>query len=299
MAVLERGIWYTEKEESDLDRVDTFHCPQLIEPGRYHLYMSLACPFAHRAHLVMSYLGLERAISVSTVAARRYDQGWQFDELYPDPINGCDKLAALYRTSNPNYSGRVTVPLLWDKKINRIVCNDSAYMATDFATNWLALADNPELLVPEALKDDIIELNTWLHSKVNAGVYGLGFAKNQAAYNKASESLFAALDSLNLRLAKSSFLFGDAITLSDLFLLPTLVRFEAIYESLFKANQKRLNQFQYLYAYLESLMEIDRIRATVDIAYMKEHYYFSLRNINPSGIVPAGPELPWFKSHKD
>lgn len=234
MAVLDKGIWYKNKEERDLSVVDNFHLPEIIESERYHLYISLACPFAHRPYLVINYLGLNDVISVSTVAAKRYEDGWLFDNDYPDDLNKTSSLVSLYQCSNPTYSGRVTVPVLWDKQQGNIVGNDSAYMATDFATNWLPLAKNPVQLIPESKKTEIDELNQWLHTHVNTGVYGVGFAPNQLAYDNASKSLFKALDQLDNILADKKYLFGSEIFLSDLFLIPTLVRFEVVYEVHFK-----------------------------------------------------------------
>ena len=293
MAVLDKGIWYKNKDERDLSVVDNFHLPEDIEAERYHLYISLACPFAHRPYLVINYLGLNNAISISSVAAKRYEDGWLFDNDYPDVLNKTPNLVALYQRSHPAYSGRVTVPVLWDKKQGKIVGNDSAYMATDFATNWLSLANNPIQLVLESKKVEINKLNQWLHTHVNTGVYGVGFAPDQASYDSASASLFKALDTLDNRLVDRKYLFGSEITLSDLFLIPTLVRFEAVYEVHFKANYKSISKYENLYRYMLDLVSISSIRETIDIDYIKRHYYFSHRHINPTGIIPTGPEIPW------
>ena len=225
---------------------------------------------------------------------KRYEDGWLFDNDYPDTLNGASSLVSLYQKSNPSYSGRVTVPVLWDKHQGTIVGNDSAYIATDLATNWLSLANNPVQLVPPSRKLEIDELNLWLHTQVNTGVYGVGFAPNQLAYDKASKSLFEALDKLDSRLVDKKHLLGNEITLSDLFLIPTLVRFEAVYEVHFKANKKTLSSFKNLYRYMLDLVSIPNIRETIDIDYYKLHYYFSHRHINPTGIIPNGPDLPWY-----
>lgn len=293
MAVLDQGIWYKNKEERELSVIDKFNSPEIVESNKYHLYISLACPFAHRPYLVINYLGLNDAISLSTVAAKRYAEGWLFDHDYPDPLMNASSLVSLYQSASPHYSGRVTVPILWDKQQGKIVGNDSAHMAMDFATNWLSLANNPVQLVPPSRKAEINELNLWLHKQVNTGVYGVGFALNQSAYDKASKSLFQALDKLDNRLAGKQYLFGSQVTLSDLYLIPTLVRFEAVYEVHFKANKKPLNQYKNLYRYLVDLMSISTIRETIDIDYIKLHYYYSHRQINPNGIIPIGPNLPW------
>lgn len=293
MAVLDKGIWYPNKDVHELAKEDSFHLPEIAEAGRYHLYMSYACPFAHRPYLVINLLGLDDAITTSSVAAKRYEDGWLFDDENPDMINGTQNLVELYQQANPNYSGRVTVPVLWDKKKNTIAGDDSSSMAMDLATTWLPLAKSPIELVPDNLKGEITSLNDWLHQHVNRKVYHVGFATNQSSYDVASEVLFEALEQLNTRLGKSRYLHGEEITLSDLFLLPTLVRFEAIYEVHFKANKKQLKSFEHLYRYMLDLVAIPKIRETIDLEYMKDHYYFSHKHINPYGIVPSGPEISW------
>jgi putative glutathione S-transferase len=293
MAVLDKGKWYPNKDVSELAKEDSFHLPENAEAGRYHLYMSYACPFAHRPYLVINLLGLDDVITTSSVAAKRYSDGWLFDSENPDEINGTQNLVELYQHANPNYSGRVTVPVLWDKHDNAIVGDDSSSMAMELATKWLPFAKNPIVLVPQRIKDKIANLNDWLHENVNRKVYHVGFATDQASYDAASKVLFDGLEQLNNRLGKSRYLHGDEITLSDLFLLPSLVRFEAVYEVHFKANKKPLKEFENLYKYMLDLVAIDKIRETVDINYMKLHYYFSHKHINPFGIVPTGPEISW------
>jgi putative glutathione S-transferase len=293
MAVLDKGVWYPNKDMQELLKEDSFHLPEVPELGRYHLYISYACPFAHRADLVINYLGLQHAISVSSVAAKRDADGWLFDKEHPDKVNAMTSLVALYQKANPTHSGRVTVPVLWDKQKNRIVGNDSSSMAMDLATKWRPLAKNKIELVPAHLKKKITLLNDWLHQHVNRKVYHVGFASDQASYDVANEMLFEALEQLNMRLEKTCYLHGNEITLSDLFLIPTLVRFEAIYEIHFKANKKRLTSFEHLYNYMLDLVSIESIRDSIDIDYIKLHYYFSHKHINPTGIVPAGPDISW------
>lgn len=293
MAVLEKGIWYPNKEVKDLSHEDSFELPKVVEQGRYHLYMSFACPFAHRPYLVINYLGLNDAITVSSVAAKRYSGGWLFDDANPDPFYGSQNLIELYQRANPNYTGRVTVPILWDRLDHAIVGNDSSAIAMELATNWLPLAKNKVELVPDSLREEIEKLNEWLHVNVNRKVYHVGFATKQAEYDLASDTLFDAMDQLNNRLSQTRYLYGSNITLSDLFLLPTLVRFEAVYEVHFKANKKPLKAFDNLYRYMLDLLSHESIRKTIDIEYMKLHYYFSHKHINPYGIVPAGPVISW------
>lgn len=293
MAVLEKGIWNEQKEVADLTLEDSFKNNIESTAGRYHLYMSYACPFAHRPLLVINYLGLNDAISFSSVAAKRYSDGWLFDDQNPDPIYKQQNLAALYLRAKADYTGRVTVPILWDKLNNTIASNDSSNLAMELATNWLSMATNKVELVPSYLKEDIERLNSWLHQNVNRKVYHVGFAKSQHEYDSASDTLFNALTKLDETLSKSTYLHGSVITLSDLFLLPTLVRFEAVYEVHFKANKKPLKAFTHLYRYMLGLLKIESIRATIEIEHMKEHYYFSHAHINPHRIIPAGPEITW------
>ena len=293
MAVLDKGVWYPNKNMQELLKEDSFNLPEVPELGRYHLYISYACPFAHRADLVINYLGLQHAISVSSVAAKRASEGWLFDQEHPDQANTMRSLVALYQKSNPTYSGRVTVPVLWDKEENLIVGNNSSTMAMDLSTKWLPLAKNQIELVPNHLKKEITSLNDWLHQYVNRKVYHVGFAVDQISYDAACDVLFGALEQLNMRLGKTRYLHGNNITLSDFFLIPTLVRFEAVYEVHFKANKKHLKSFEHLYSYMLDLVSIPSIRDTIDIDYMKLHYYFSHKHINPTGIVPAGPEISW------
>ena len=293
MAVLDKGIWYANKDVDELAQEDSFQLPVVIEADRYHLYMSYACPFAHRPYLVINLLGLHHVITASSVAAKRYQDGWLFDDENPNEINASQTLVELYQKANASYSGRVTVPVLWDKRENTIVGDDSSSMAMDLATKWLPLAKNPIELVPDNLKAEITYLNNWLHQNVNRKVYHVGFSTNQSAYDAASKVLFDALEQLNTRLENSRYLHGEQISLSDIFLLPTLVRFEVVYEVHFKANKQPLKYFQHLYRYMLDLVAIAKIRETIDLQYMKVHYYFSHKHINPYGIVPSGPEISW------
>ncbi|UTV30548.1 glutathione S-transferase C-terminal domain-containing protein [Photobacterium atrarenae] len=293
MAVMEQGIWYPDKVASDLVTEDQFDLPVAAEAGRYHLYMSYACPFAHRPYLVIRYLGLDDAISVSSVAAERFESGWRFDTEHPDPLDDVSTLAERYLQAKPTYSGSVTVPVLWDKQAQTIRGNDSSALAVMLAKDWLPLAKHPAELVPAQLREKIEAMNLWLHQNVNRKVYHVGFATDQQAYDAASDTLFSALAQLDRRLGEHRYLHGDQITLSDLFLLPTLVRFEAVYALHFKANKQSLSAFTRLYRYMLDLISMERIGQTIDIEYMKQHYYVSHRPLNPHGIVPAGPALNW------
>lgn len=293
MAVLEQGIWYPDKNVEQLPYEDSFNSKLEFEKGRYHLYLSLACPFAHRPFLVIKYLGLEDIISVSSVAAKRDKNGWLFNDVNIDPVNNSKNLIELHLKSKINYSGRVTVPVLWDKKENTIVANNSSLIALDLAKSAVVFAKNKQHLVPEHLYGKITKLNDWIHNNINRKVYHVGFATNQNDYEEASSELFSALDKLDKSLSRMKFLHGDEITLSDFFLLPTLVRFEAIYEVHFKANKKPIAAYKNLYRYLLELVKNKDIRATIDINHMKLHYYFSHKHINPFQIIPTGPHINW------
>ena len=295
MSVLEQGVWKVNKQVSDLMIEDRFNSDFTLQQGRHHLYMSLACPFAHRVLLVINYLGLNELISFSSVAPERGNNGWQFNEKFPDKVNGKGSLIELYLAAKSDYSGRVSVPLLWDKHTNTAVNNDSLSIAAHLASTGVAKANNPITLLPDSLVLENQKMNKWLHEHVNRKVYHIGFANNQKDYEEASLVFFNALEQLDNRLEKYLYLFGDKITISDLVLLPTLVRMEAVYEYHFKANLKSLNQFKNLYRYMLNLLDIDSIRATVDIEHMKTHYYSSHRHINPEGVIPLGPSIKWSK----
>lgn len=268
------------------------------EAGRYHLYLSLACPFSHRPYLVSSLLGLEHAVSLSTVAARRHDEGWEFDAATPDPLHeGTTRLSTLYRRGLPGHTGPGSVPVLWDRQDDTLASNDSADIAWQLATTFLPLARTPIDLVPANLAGDIQDTTAWLHTHVNRKVYHVGFAARQEDYTSAVVEWFAALDELEARLArqapKGPHLHGERLTLSDLFLLPTLVRMEAIYHGHFKANLRALPDYPHLYAYLVRLVKHPAIRRTLDLPHTRLHYYYSHAHINPTRIVPAGPTLAW------
>lgn len=278
---------------AEADEVRTALVP---EAARYHLYISLACPFSHRPYLVINLLGLEHVLSVSTVAARRHDEGWEFDATAPDPLHeGTTRLSALYGRSLPGHAGPGSVPVLWDRHRDILASNDSADIAWQLATRFLPLARTPITLVPEDLLDEIQDTTDWLHTHVNRKVYHVGFATRQEDYTAAVFEWFAALDALEARLARqpAPYLHGERLTLSDVFLLPTLVRMEAVYHGHFKANLKALPDYPHLYAYLGRLVKHPAIRRTLDLPHTRLHYYYSHAHINPTRIVPAGPALPW------
>lgn len=292
MAVLNKGVWTQDDTLPTTDIIPTETTPAA---GRYHLYFSFACPYAHRPNLVIHYLGLDEAISTSSVDPYMTD-GWAFSDQYPDPLYGNAFLRDLYTQHKADFSGRVVVPTFWDKQEKLIASNTSMDLALDLAENWLSLAKNPVELVPTAQRNEILEMNQWLNSNITSKVYSVGFAIDQAKYAQHSAELFASFASLNERLANQRYLFGEQITLSDFILFPTLIRLEAVYAQLFKCNQQALSSFSHLYRYMLDLYAIPSIRATVDVDYTKTQYFYSFVKVNPSRIVPAGPQLEWLNA---
>lgn len=257
--------------------------------GRYHLYVSLACPWAHRAVILRVLKGLEDAIGLTVVDPERDERGWRFTPDQPDPLHGWDFLSEAYTATDPAFDGRVTVPVLWDKETGRIVNNESAEIIEMLNSEFDAVATRPGLdLYPAELRDDIDELNAWVYDDVNNGVYRSGFATTQEAYEEAVHPLFAALDRLEERLATRRYLFGDRQTLADWRLFTTLVRFDAVYVVHFKCNIRRIADYPNLSAYVRDLYQTPGVAETVDFGQIKRHYFRTHETLNPSGIVPVG-----------
>jgi putative glutathione S-transferase len=264
--------------------------------GRYHLYVSLACPWAHRTLIVRALKGLEEAVSVSIVDPLMLEHGWVFSDgpgCVPDPIFGATRLWEIYVRAKPDYTGRVTVPVLWDKQAQTIVNNESSEILRmlDADLDAFATREVPPLY-PEALRPQIDAINDRVYRTVNNGVYLAGFATTQDAYERAVRELFATLEDLEARLARQRRLVGDETTEADWRLFTTLLRFDAVYHGHFKCNVKRLRDFPRLWAYTRELYEVPGVKGTVDWSHIKGHYYRSHRTINPTGIVPVGPEPP-------
>ena len=264
------------------------------EAGRYHLYVSLACPWAHRALIFRALKGLEAMIDVSVVHWLMLDQGWTFADgpgVVPDPIGGADYMHQVYTRADPHYSGRVTVPVLWDKRQGTIVNNESSEIIRMFNNAFDEIGAKPGDFYPAALRGEIDALNERIYATVNNGVYKAGFATTQDAYEEAVGPLFETLDWLEKRLESRRFLTGDAITEADWRLFTTLIRFDAVYVGHFKCNIRRIADYPRLSAYLRALFQVDGVAGTVDLGHIKRHYYESHRTINPTGIVPVGPDL--------
>ena len=263
------------------------------EAGRYHLYVSLACPWAHRTIIVRALKGLEHAIGMTVVDPIRDELGWAFrdgDGTSHDPVNGFEYLAQAYRATDPHYHGRVTVPVLWDTVSKRIVSNSDDDIMRMLETEFDAFAKLPELdLYPEHRRAEIDELNALVYETVNDGVYRAGFAATQAAYAEAAYRVFDTLDELDARLAKTRYLFGPAPLETDWRLFVTLVRFDAVYHGHFKCNLRRIVDYPQLSGYLRDLYQVGGVAQTVNFDHIKRHYYMTHDEINPTGIVPIGP----------
>ncbi len=263
------------------------------ELNRYHLYVSYACPWAHRAIIYRHLKGLDNFISMSVVHPYMGDQGWSFDQgfagVVPDSLNHCHLLQQVYLLADPQFTGRVTVPVLWDKKTNTIVNNESADLIRCFNSAFDHLTDNHLDFYPQQHQAEIDNMNDFIYDRINNGVYKVGFATTQAAYERNFYQLFAALDELENRLAKQDYLIGSVITESDWRLFTTLIRFDAVYVSHFKCNQRCIREYPYLSRYLFRLYNYPGIQQTVNFDHIKTHYFASHASINPSGIVPLGP----------
>ena len=270
------------------------------EPHRYHLYVSLACPWAHRAIIYRKLKGLEPLISMSVVNAFMGENGWNFasgDDVVADPIINAEFMHQIYTHADPHYTGRVTVPVLWDKQNQTIVTNESAEIIRMFNSAFDDVGANNLDFYPEALQTEIDALNYFVYENINNGVYRAGFATTQEAYDEAVATLFNALDTIEARLTENRYLLGDKITEADWRLFTTLVRFDAVYVGHFKCNLKRLVDYPNIWGYLRDLYQVHGIADTVNIDYIKAHYYGSHETINPTRIIPKGPELDFSEPH--
>ncbi len=273
------------------------------EAGRYHLYVSLACPWAHRTLIFRKLKKLESAISVSVVHPHMGEDGWSFANpdatagVTGDPLLGRDHLHQIYTEADPRYTGRVTVPVLWDRKLGTIVCNESAEIIRMLNSEFDEFGDPTLDLYPEPLREEIDAMNAFVYPNVNNGVYRCGFATTQEAYEEAFQSLFSALDELDERLGRQRYLVGDRATEADWRLFTTLVRFDAVYVGHFKCNLRRIADYPHLSGYLRELYQVPGIADTVNFEHIKRHYYESHRTINPTGVVPVGPEPDLYRPH--
>ena len=270
------------------------------EADRYHLYVSLACPWAHRTLIYRSLKGLEDMIQVSVVHWYMADNGWTFqagDGVVADPLHNAEFMHQIYTAAMPDYSGRVTVPVLWDKKTNTIVSNESPEIIRMFNSAFDAVGAKAGDYYPEELRAEIDAINNRVYESLNNGVYKCGFATTQEAYEEAIEPLFATLEWLENRLSLKRYLTGSIITEADWRLFTTLVRFDPVYVGHFKCNLKRVVDYPNLSGYVRDLYQQPGVSDTVNMQHIKDHYYTSHESINPSRVVPKGPEVNFMATH--
>jgi len=309
MGKLIDGVWHANPEQTRIgpegdfirgrtafrDRL-TADGPFAPESGRYHLFVAHNCPWAHRAIIVRKLKALVDDISMTVAHYRRNDQGWWFPDGLDDfqPVDGQLPLHRIYSAGDDTYTGSATVPVLWDRKLGTIVSNESSEIIEMLNDE---MGDPAVELRPIALRDEIDEVNAWVYEHINNGVYRAGFARTQEAYERAYHPLFEALDLVDARLAAHRYLVGDSLTLADVRLFTTLIRFDAVYYSHFKCNRQRIVDFEHIWPYLRDLYQTPGIGETVDIALYKRGYYGRSPGLNPRGIIPVGPNLDFSEPH--
>jgi putative glutathione S-transferase len=270
------------------------------EPDRYHLYVSLACPWAHRTIIYRKLKGLEGMISMSVVNSFMGEHGWSFlpgDKVIADPILHAEFMHQIYTKADANYTGRVTVPVLWDKKTQTIVSNESAEIIRMFNDAFDDIGATPIDFYPSDKQQEIDELNDFIYPNINNGVYRAGFATTQNAYDEAVRQVFEALDKLESRLTTHRYLTGKEVTEADWRLFTTLVRFDAVYVGHFKCNLRRIDDYPHVWGYLRDLYQTPGVAETVALDYIKAHYYASHETINPTRIIPVGPIIDFTEPH--
>ncbi len=306
MGMLIDGKWETDdgkwaSKDGKFHRAKSqFHCRfgesgLPAEEGRYHLYVSLACPWAHRALIFRKLKGLESLIGLTVVSPDMLKNGWKFHP--EEPLYGFEFAHQLYSKANPEYTGRVTVPILWDKKEQTVVCNESAEIIRIFNSAFNELTGNRDDYYPEALREEIDEINAFVYPNINNGVYKCGFATKQEAYEEAFDSLFSALDRVESILGEHRYLVGNTLTEADWRLFTTMIRFDAVYVGHFKCNRNRIADYPNLSNYIRDLYQYRGVGGTVNMDHIKRHYYYSHESINPTRIVPKGPDQDFDAPH--
>ncbi len=313
MGVLVNGEW--REEQAYADETGTFVPSEpyfrdwitadgasgyKAEPGRYHLYVSLACPWAHRTLIFRKLKKLEDVITLSVVDDFKGDEGWFFSDApgcIPDTVNGAHYLREVYVRAKADYTGRVSVPVLWDKATGAIVNNESPEIIRMFNSAFDAFGDSTLDFYPADLRDEIDAVNAVVFEHVNVGVYKAGFATKQAPYEAAVTALFAMLDTLEARLSRQRYLCGDRLTEADWRLFTTLLRFDPVYHGHFKCNLRRLVDYASLSGFTRELYQVPGVAETVDIEHIKRHYYGSQLDVNPTGVVPTGPDIDFSAPH--
>ncbi len=317
MGILVDGAWRDEElaqetgEAGNFQRLDSVFRDRVsadgssgfaAEAGRYHLYVADTCPWAHRTLIFRTLKKLDAAISVAYAVPGLHEQGWTFEDnpLFPDcppdRVNGFHYLHEAYSATDPHYTGKVTVPTLWDKKTRRIVNNESSEIIRMLNSEFAGIGAEPTDFYPRRLRGEIDRINETIYANVNNGVYRCGFARSQLAYEEAYDALFAALDDIEARLGRQRYLVGNRITEADWRLFPTLVRFDVAYFSLFKCNRNRIADYPNLLNYMRELYQVPGIAATVKPRYYVMGYY-SIRRVNPTGIIPKGTPVDYQKPH--
>ncbi|MCA9565353.1 MAG: glutathione S-transferase family protein [Myxococcales bacterium] len=307
------GEWRTTRKQNDNDghfvRTETTFRDHVRddssarfqpESGRYHLYVSWACPWAHRTLLTRALTGLEEAVSISVVAAHMGEDGWAFSDepgAIPDTLNGAKYLREIYQKAAPNMTGRVTVPVLWDKKHETIVNNESREIMRMFNTVFRPLASTSRRLAPAHLIDQIDQAIDDIYDPINNGVYKCGFATKQAAYDKSVEVLFSALDRYEALLSRQRYVVGETLTEADLCLFATLLRFDLVYATHFKCNLKRIVDYPNLWDFTREVYQLPGVAEVCNIDHIKRHYYTSHESVNPHGIVAAGFDVDFDEPH--
>ena len=303
--------WYdTKSTNGEFVRQDSQFRGQIgseeypAESGRYHLFVSLACPWAHRTLIFRKLKKLESVISVTVVKPEMLENGWELDDQLSvnagysaSPIEGIQFLYQVYKKQNPNYTGRVTVPVLWDKKTNTIVNNESAEIIRMMNSAFDKYTDVKTDFYPFELRNQIDELNQFVYDNINNGVYKAGFATTQKAYEKAFDALFEALDTIETRLESQAYLVGNVLTEADWRLFTTLIRFDSVYYGHFKTNLQQIEDYPNLSNYLRELYQFADVSETVNFEHIKTHYYYSHETINPTRVVPKGPNIDYTRPH--
>jgi putative glutathione S-transferase len=311
MGFLQNGEWQAQDEfptdqKGDFvrqqttfrDTINPQHNRFQPASGRYHLYVSLACPWAHRTLIMRQLKGLEGHISISVVHPHMLDDGWSFDQQFVhadgDQLFHFNYLREVYLKAKADYTGRVTVPVLWDRQEETIVNNESAEILRLLNSSFNQVCQNHDDYYPEHLRSDIDTWNDLIYPNVNNGVYRSGFAKSQESYENAVRNLFQTLEKINDHLADTTYLCGDKLTEADIRLFTTLIRFDCVYHYHFKCNIKKLSDLPHVHCYLRTLYEIPAFQKTTNFAHIKEHYYYSHKSLNPYRIIPLGPEQTSF-----
>lgn len=272
------------------------------EAGRYHLYVSLACPWAHRTLIMRTLKGLNDVISVDVVHPLMLESGWSFDAdvegATGDSLYGSRFFHEIYTRADPQYTGRVTVPVLWDKQRETIVSNESSEIIRMLNAAFDDVGAKPGGFYPQVLREEIDRVNEWIYSSVNNGVYRAGFATTQGAYDEAVTDLFDALNQLEQRLSHQRYLLGSELSEADIRLFTTLVRFDSVYVSHFKCDRHRIADYPALSGYLRELYQLEGVAETTHMEHIRHHYFCSHRMINPTGIIPVGPEFDLWAAHQ-